>query len=66
MSRHPATLFVRPLEGRTVRKPDGQRLKPEGETVEAGAYWTRRLDDEDVTDQPPRKAKIPAGEATKD
>lgn len=62
MSRTPATLFVRPAEGRRVRKPGGELLALEGETVEASTYWTRRLADEDVTDQP-LKAKKPASES---
>lgn len=63
MSRSPASLFVRPMEGRTVRKPNGLLLALEGETVAASTYWSRRLVDEDVTTDPLPKARKPAAEA---
>lgn len=50
------SLFVKPAEGRRVRKEDGTLLAEDGEAVDVTrAYWRRRLDDGDIQDavQPP-------------
>lgn len=36
-------------EGLLVRKANGERLKPEGETLTANAWWYRRRAEGDVT-----------------
>lgn len=48
------TIFVKPAEGlRVVNPATGQPLPAEGEVVENGTYWIRRLDDGDVTEEAP-------------
>lgn len=51
-------VIATPLNGARVRKPDGQLLKPEGETVERDSFWLRRAADGDVA-----LAPLPAGGA---
>jgi len=41
-------VFATPINGARVRKPDGQILKAEGETVERDSFWLRRAADGDV------------------
>lgn len=41
-------VIATPINGARVRKPDGQILKPEGETVERESFWLRRQIDGDV------------------
>lgn len=46
------TIFVKPAAGmRVVNPATGQPLPAEGEVVENGTYWIRRLDDADVTQE---------------
>ncbi|EEI6239520.1 DUF2635 domain-containing protein [Salmonella enterica subsp. enterica] len=40
---------ITPRAGVQVRKPDGKRLSPDGETLNYNAYWVRRCNDGDVT-----------------
>lgn len=40
--------FVKPVEGRSVPKPDGTPLKPEGEFLAKATWWKRRKRDGDV------------------
>lgn len=48
------TIFVKPAQGlRVVNPATGQPLPAEGEVVENGTYWIRRLDDGDVTEETP-------------
>jgi hypothetical protein len=48
------TIFVKPAAGmRVVNTATGQPLPSEGEVVENGTYWIRRLDDGDVTEEAP-------------
>lgn len=51
----PATIRVRPIEGRAVRHPDGRPLEEAGEWVTNHPYWRRRLDDGDVSIELPRR-----------
>lgn len=48
-------VIATPINGARVRKPDGQILKDEGETVERTSFWLRRQTDGDVRldDAPP-------------
>lgn len=41
-------LYLKPAEGRRVRREDGPLLDPDGELVSASPYWERRLADGDV------------------
>lgn len=41
-------VIATPINGARVRKPDGQILKAEGETVERDSFWLRRQMDGDV------------------
>jgi len=41
-------VIATPINGARVRKPDGQILKAEGETVERDSFWLRREVDGDV------------------
>lgn len=36
-----STIFVLPVEGRRIRKPDGQLLAAKGERVAISTYWLR-------------------------
>lgn len=40
--------FVKPLNGLTIRKEDGQPLPDGGDTVIYTTYWARRVQDGDV------------------
>lgn len=42
-------VIATPINGARVRKPDGQILKAEGETVERDSFWMRRKNDGDVS-----------------
>ena len=43
------TISIKPAKADVqVPKPDGCKLKAEGETVKRSAYWVRRLNDGDV------------------
>ncbi|QQQ19672.1 DUF2635 domain-containing protein [Brevundimonas vitis] len=56
------TLFLKPVDGRRVRREDGPLLSAEGETVSASPYWSRKLDDGDViATTPPKTPKPTAG-----
>ena len=48
-------VIATPINNARVRKPDGQILKAEGETVERDSFWLRREFDGDVRldDVPP-------------
>jgi len=50
-------VIATPINGARVRKPDGQILKPEGETVERDSFWLRRKKDGDVSLAPVKSAK---------
>jgi hypothetical protein len=55
-------LYLKPGEGRRVRKPDGLLLDAEGEFVSRETYWLRRLDDGDVVEaDPPKPARAAKG-----
>jgi len=41
-------VIATPINDARVRKPDGQILKAEGETVERDSFWLRRERDGDV------------------
>lgn len=42
-------IFIKPAKKELiVLKPDGTRLKPDGELVAAVTYWHRRLKDNEV------------------
>lgn len=41
-------VIATPINGARVRKPNGQILKAEGETVERESFWLRRQTDGDV------------------
>ena len=41
-------VIATPINGARVRKPDGQILQAEGETVERNSFWLRREFDGDV------------------
>jgi len=43
-------LYLKPAEGRRVRKPDGTLLAAHGEAVARESFWLRRLVDEDVVE----------------
>jgi hypothetical protein len=50
----PEIIFVKPAEGlRVVNPATGLPLPAEGDSVENGTYWIRRLNDGDVTEQTP-------------
>lgn len=51
-------VFLKPAKPELkVRKPAGEYLAAEGESLELTSYWRRRLRDGDVTSsQPPRKS----------
>lgn len=56
----PETITVIPVAGRKVRNPaTGQPIPAEGIQVEKSAFWTRRINDGDVT-VAPAKAKTRA------
>lgn len=44
------TSTVKPVNGVYLRKPDGQILSADGETVIVDSYWLRRLNEGDVTE----------------
>lgn len=49
-------IFVKPKRKELiVMKPNGQRLKAEGEYVEAQVYWQRRINDKEVEVANPKK-----------
>lgn len=49
MSEQPVTITIKPAKsGVNVRKPDGSKLKADGESVTKNAFWVRRLNDGDV------------------
>lgn len=51
-------MYVIPAKGRTVVDPSrGDNLPAEGREVEAHQYWLRRIEDGDVTEGNPPKAK---------
>lgn len=63
-------IFIKPtaltIEGETtarlVRKPNGERLKAEGEAVTLDTFWQRRLNDLDVelAEQPAESPPVAA------
>lgn len=61
-------MTVYPAAGRVVPDPEaGGNLPAEGRDVPRDAYWLRRLQDQDVTRDAPKKAKAtpnPAAPAT--
>ncbi|MGN7832661.1 DUF2635 domain-containing protein [Pseudoxanthomonas sp. 22568] len=51
-------LYLIPARGLRVINPETRRpLPPEGEEVARDAYWQRRIDDGDVAEGAPPKAK---------
>lgn len=55
------TITVYPVAGRVTPDPAmGDTLPAEGRTVPRDIYWIRRLNDGDVTDKKPAKAKAKA------
>jgi hypothetical protein len=48
---------IKPVNGKHLRKENGQILSAEGETVIATAYWLRRLNDGDVVEVAPEESK---------
>lgn len=44
----PLTQFVKPAEGRRVRKENGELLAAAGEDVPVNVFWRRRLREGDV------------------
>ena len=55
------TIFVTASPGLVVIKPDTQKpLASEGETVPYNSFWIRRLQEGDVVQSKPLKAKSPA------
>lgn len=48
-------LFLKPAEGRRVRREDGPPLDADGETVSPSPYWARKLADGDVVEARPNK-----------
>lgn len=51
-------MTVYPAAGRVVPDPEaGGNLPAEGRNVPRDAYWLRRLQDQDVTRDAPKKAK---------
>jgi len=53
-------MYVIPAKGSQVADPfTGDNLPPEGREVEANQHWFRRIDDGDVTEGTPPKAKEP-------
>lgn len=55
-------IFIKPRKPEfIVFKPDGCRLKAEGEYVDAVPFWQRRLNDRDVVVAQP--SKTPAADA---
>lgn len=54
-------ITVYPVEGRVTPDPAmGDTLPPEGRSVPRDIYWIRRLNDGDVTEEKPAKAKAKA------
>ncbi|WP_041388939.1 DUF2635 domain-containing protein [Polaromonas sp. JS666] len=59
----PEKIYLIPAPGlRVVNPATGQPLPPEGDTVEQGTYWIRRLNDGDVSEgvAPAQAAAKPA------
>lgn len=53
----PNEIFIKPRKPEfIVYKPNGLRLKKEGEFVKAEPFWYQRLKDQDVVVAPPPKA----------
>lgn len=50
-------VMAKPVSGIDMRKENGQRLAPEGETVVLNGFWKRRELDGDVTLSLPPKTK---------
>lgn len=50
-------IFLRPADGRRVRRPDGAVLAEDGERVAPSHYWHRRIDAGDVTTSAPQARK---------
>lgn len=54
-------ITVYPVDGRVTPDPAmGDTVPAEGRAVELDIYWQRRLNDGDVTDEKPAKAKAKA------
>ncbi|MBC3486721.1 DUF2635 domain-containing protein [Pseudomonas sp. SWRI50] len=54
-------ITVYPVDGRVTPDPAmGDTVPAEGRTVELDIYWQRRLNDGDVTNEEPAKAKAKA------
>lgn len=53
-------IFVRPIEGRLVRRPEtGEILPPDGMSVPRDSYWIRRVREGDVEECEAPKAATP-------
>lgn len=59
-------LFLKPAEGRTVRRQDDGELWPaEGDFAERTQFVRRRLKDGDLVEATPPRAAKPAGDEKK-
>lgn len=57
--------FLKPADGRKVRRPDGPHMRADGELVEMTTYWRRRLRAGEVVEaQRPAAPKKPAAKKT--
>lgn len=56
-------IHIKPAPGLKVRTQKGEFLPEEGDTVERDSFWVRRINDGDVVETTPPKAKKPAPEA---
>lgn len=50
-------IFIKPAPGLKVRTPQGLFLPEEGDMVERDSFWVRRINDGDVVEAEPPKAK---------
>lgn len=57
------SVIVTPAPGLVVRKPTGEALRPEGETLALSPWWLRRRGDGDVTITYPAAAEAEAAPA---
>lgn len=52
-----STIYLKPAPGLKVRTPQGGFLPDEGAEVERNSFWVRRINDGDVIETDPPKAK---------
>lgn len=53
-------IYIKPAPGLKVRTQQGSFLPEEGAEVERDSFWVRRINDGDVVETTPPKAKKPA------